>query len=312
MTQSLDEELRAAHAAAIVLPAPELGTLLVTGPERLSWLNGLVTCDVGKLKAGQGLFGLSVAKNGKIQAPLWVLAEADRVLVAAPRSELTALHADFDRHLIMEDAELGLAPEGFVWMFAHGPASTTLVELAREHGATAAVIDLTGLGGAVIAAPTAVHEAVEGALLAAAGVKQATSAGFDELRIERALPRFGVDYDQQNYPQEASIERLAVSFDKGCYLGQETVCMLELRGHVKKKLVQLSVEAPVDAVAPDAALALPDGDAIGHVTSRSARSIDGATLALGYVKYKHAHAGTELRVAGHRARIVRTTPAAVG
>lgn len=312
MTQSLDEELGAAHAAAIVLPAPELATLLVTGPERLSWLNGLVTCDVGRLEAGRGRFGLSVAKNGKIQAPLWVLAAEDRALVAAPRSELDRLHAVFDRHLIMEDAELSLVAEDLVWIFAHGPASATLVELARAHGATAAVVDLTGLGGAVIAAPTDAHEALERALLASPGVKPATSAGFEELRIARALPRFGVDYDQENYPQEASIERLAVSFDKGCYLGQETVCMLELRGHVKKKLVQLSIEAPTDVVALGAALTLPDGDAIGHVTSRSACSNDGSTLALGYVKYKHAHAGTELRVAAHRARIVRTAPAAVG
>lgn len=311
MTQSIDEELDAAHAAAVVLRAPELGTLLVTGPERLSWLNGLVTCDVAKLRPEQGTYGLSVAKNGKIQAELWVLAAADRVLVGAPHNKLPALHEAFDRHLIMEDAELHLLPDAFVWMFAHGPASTALAERARASGAVAAAIDPTGLGGAAIAAPSETAATTEQALLSSAGVARATSAGFEALRIERGLPRFGVDFDEQNYPQEASIERLAVSFDKGCYLGQETVCMLELRGHVKRKLVQLSVDAPPDAVLPGAAITLPDGDAMGAVTSRSPRAASGATLALGYVKYKHAHADTELRVAGHPARVVRAAPAAV-
>jgi folate-binding protein YgfZ len=309
---TLDEELAAARTSAVVLRAPEVGTLLVSGADRSSWLNGLVTCELAKLKPGQGAYGLSVAKNGKIQTELWVLADADKLVVGAPRGELSALRDVFDRHLIMEDAELGFAPEDFVWMFIHGPASAAVAEVARVHGATAALIDVTGLGGAVVAAPSTTHEAIEQALLSSAGAVRGTPAGFEELRIERGLPRFGVDFDQQNYPQEASIERLAVSFDKGCYLGQETVCMLELRGHVKKKLVQLAVEAPAEAIAPGAPITLADGTAMGTLTSRNRRSAEATTLALGYVKYKHAVAGVELRVAGHRAHITRTAPAVVG
>ena len=65
-------------------------------------------------------------------------------------------------------------------------------------------------------------------------------AAWEALRIERAIPRFGVEFDATTYPQEAALEKRAVSFAKGCYLGQEVVCMLEMRGHVKRKLVPLS------------------------------------------------------------------------
>ena len=66
--------------------------------------------------------------------------------------------------------------------------------------------------------------------------------GWEALRLERGVPRFGPDFDDKTYPQEASLEKAAVSFDKGCYLGQEVVCMLEMRGHVKRKLVSIVLD----------------------------------------------------------------------
>ncbi len=72
------------------------------------------------------------------------------------------------------------------------------------------------------------------------------------------MPRFGVDFDDQTLPQEASLERLAVSFNKGCYLGQETVFMLEKRGHAKKRLMRLAIDTlEAEAPAPGVEIVLP-------------------------------------------------------
>jgi folate-binding protein YgfZ len=296
-------ELTAAREGALIIAAPELATLEVTGKDRLSWLNGLVTQDVGKLRPGEGAYALCTAKNGKIQAELWLLVGEDRVWLGARSDRMDLLKEIFDKHLIMEDAELTDVSAERFWLVLHGPKSRELLDVARAHGAAAASIDLTGLGGAAIAAAASSAGAVASALVAA-GATEGTLAGWDHLRVQRGVPQWGVDFDDDCYPQEASLEKLAVSFNKGCYLGQETVCMLELRGHVKSKLVRLVIDAPVAELAKDAELALPDGTAVGKLSSFIPGDATGQSLALGYVKYKHAVAGTELRVAGHAARIV--------
>lgn len=125
-----------------------------------------------------------------------------------------------------------------------------------------------------------------------------TATSWDRVRIELGIPQDGVDFDDGNYPQEAALELDGVSFNKGCYLGQEAVFMLEKRGHVKKRLVQLDVRA---AVAAGDAITTADGSQVGQVTSYAPRSEGG--IALGFVKYKHARAGVELQIGSTTARV---------
>jgi tRNA-modifying protein YgfZ len=297
---TIDRQRRAAEEGALLHPRPDLGALVVTGKDRLSWLNGLVTCELAGKKPGEGVYGLAVGKTGKILAELWFVVAADHVAVAAPKDRLEMLREHFDRHLIMEDAEVEEAPDR-AWIAAHGPLSGDLVALARERGADAAKLDFTGRGDAAsLLAPAGEGDALLAALLDRAGDRGAVASpeGWEALRIAWGVPRFGADFDDQTLPQEASLERLAVSFTKGCYLGQETVFMLEKRGHAKKRLMRLSIEG--DAPAPGAEIVLPDGAAVGSVTSSHAQ--EGSAIALGYVKYKHAVAGAELSIGGRPAR----------
>src|SRR5262249_16255850 len=96
------------------------------------------------------------------------------------------------------------------------------------------------------------------------------------------------------------LDKLAVSFSKGCYLGQEAVFMLEARGHAKKHLARIEVSGEGD-VARGAVVALPDGTEVGEVTSVAR---EGGVVALGYVKHKHAHAAGDRVIAGRPARLV--------
>jgi tRNA-modifying protein YgfZ len=297
-------QVQAARTKALYVPAPSLAVLPVRGADRRTWLNGLVTCDVTKLEDGQAAYGLAVAQKGRILADLVLVADRDRVLVVAPASEMGALRAAFDRYLVMEDAEMGDAGELTVG-FVHGPGAAAAFDVARAAGATGGPLDVTGLGGAIVLTPKAAEALVQEKLGAVAALGD--DAGWDALRLERGVPRFGVDFDGTMYPQEASLEKRAVSFDKGCYLGQEVVCMLEMRGHVKRKLMPLVLDAG-EVPLKGASVTTTAGDVVGEVTSAALSPTLGAPVALAMIKYAHAKAGEKLTL-GPRAATIAERPA---
>jgi hypothetical protein len=293
----LEAELDCAQMGAIVRPL-DLGTTRVIGKDRVSWLNGLVTCDVAAKKPGDAAYGLVVTKAGKIQSELYVLFGEEDAWLGLYAASADTLTAELDRHLIMEDAELERLDPGPAWLLALGPRAKAAVHAAREAGARAGLLARGGVPAAIIAAPSdSLQQTLAAVLSSASPSMLATPAGWERVRVEHGIPEHAVDFDDTNYPQEASLERDGVSFSKGCYLGQEAVFMLEKRGHVKKRLVQLLVPGPVE---PGDPIALADGTEIGRVTSRALRS-PGQHLALGYVKYKQARAETELSIRGARA-----------
>jgi folate-binding protein YgfZ len=125
---------------------------------------------------------------------------------------------------------------------------------------------------------------------------------WEALRLDRAVPEFGADFDATTYPQEAGLEKRAVSFSKGCYLGQEVVFMLEKRGHVKRRLVTLRVDG--DLPPRGAEVRGADGEVVGNVTSAARVPTAGGPLAMAMVKRALATAGAELIVAGAKATVV--------
>lgn len=288
--------IRELESGVLVRQLP-LATVVVRGPDRVTWLNGMVTSDLSKLRAGDASYGLFVAKNGKIQSELYALLGPEDTLLGVHRDRAAGLVESLDRYLVMEDAEIGLSDIGEAWFLVLGPKTSDAVAAARAAGARAGTIQRRSHAAAAVACAPDQKDAVIAAL-AALGAAPMGDIAWASARVMLGIPEHGVDFDDANYPQEAALERDAVSFQKGCYLGQEAVFMLENRGHVKKRLVQLDVDG---AVAVGDAITTPDGAEIGKVTSALAE--DTKAIALGYVKYKQAAAKTELRVAGHVARV---------
>jgi folate-binding protein YgfZ len=299
---SVEQQVEWARSAALVVVADERCVLEVTGSERLSWLNGLLTCDLTASRPGDAVHGLAVAQKGKIVTDVVVVVDEARVLLVVQRATVDALVASFDHHLMMEDAELSRSPRGA--LFVHGPRAGEVLEASLRAGGVGGLFDATGLGGAIVVTGDAKGEA--GALAAIAAATRAGGGAGDEkgwevVRVMTGVPRFGVDFDEATYPQEAALETKAVSFQKGCYLGQEVVCMLEMRGHVKRKLVSLVLGGrevpPAHAPVVDT-----KGSAVGEVTT-AARTPDGQLRALAMVKYAFIASGTELVVGGQVARV---------
>ena len=192
----------------------------VTGSERVSWLNGLITCDVRQIQDGGARFGAMVERKGKIVSDVVVAAPlgAERLWIDVDAQAAAQVLEQLEHHLIMEDVELRLL-DGAVGV---------------RRGATAAAgeacLPLVGLCTG------------EGGLLWTGIAAGEMDDVYDEVRFEAGWPAFRVDYDESFYPQEAAIEGFAVAFDKGCYLGQEVVFMLQARGKVKRRLALVQVE----------------------------------------------------------------------
>jgi folate-binding protein YgfZ len=301
-------QVEAARASVLAIPSPGLGAVDVTGGDRVAWLNGLVTCDLAGwgadgAAASDARYGLLVGRNGRVLADPILVAGADRVLCVVPIDVVTRLGEHLDHYLVMEDAEVAPAPHAFAIWCLHGPASGAVLAAARDAGATGGAIDRTGLGGAIVLAPAdraaEIRGVLEGAVIEARG-SMGDEAGWEALRLERGVPRFGVDFDEKTYPQEASLEKTAVSFKKGCYLGQEVVCMLEMRGHVKRKLVSIVLDGAETPPAEPSGAAVPVADeagaAVGEVTSLALSPTLGVPVGLAMLKRAQAVAGARVRV----------------
>ncbi|HEX3594161.1 MAG TPA: folate-binding protein YgfZ, partial [Polyangiaceae bacterium] len=221
----------AARSGALLAPSAELGTLSVTGPDRSTWLHGVVTCDVEDLAPGDGRWGLLLTRQGKILADVSIVAEEHALRLGIVRSALARAHDYLASFLIMEDAELTDDSASFAWVTLHGPTALEVARAAGRQGGAAARLDVTGLGGAAVVIAREKEPAVREAALAA-GAIAATEEDLARLRVERLVPAYGVDMDEQRSPHEVSLERRTVSWSKGCYLGQEAVCMQDMRGKV--------------------------------------------------------------------------------
>jgi folate-binding protein YgfZ len=292
----------AASRGALLVEAPHLGTVAVSGPDRQSWLNGLVTSDVAKLRPGHASYGLVLVKVGRIVSDVFVLHAADRLLVAGQRDRIALLEEHFEKYLIMEDAAHKDVSSEYGWAFANGPRAAEIAAAAGAmSGVFAGSVELSGPADGVIAAPVARMADV---LAELAAQHPDTVIGSPEdaegLRVQRFLPRFGVDFGEKNYPQEAALEKIAVSFSKGCYLGQEVVCRLEMRGHVIKKIVPMRIAG--DPPAHGAEVRSADGKVQGTVSSAVPK--DGGAVGLAMVRIDFAEPGTKLDVGGREATVL--------
>jgi folate-binding protein YgfZ len=270
----------------------------VQGDDRLSWLNGQVTNDLRALENAGSVHALAVHVRGKIMADLWVVATSDELLIVIPKSAKATLLESFERYIIMEDVTLVPWPGAQV-LSVVGPEASQLTAAVSVNAVTGYACDELGLGGYAFVGERAALEPIM-ASLAAAGAVSIDERGYELVRLRLGVPRFGHDFGERSYPQEAGLKQL-VSFAKGCYLGQEVVCTLENRGKLTRRLALFQGAAAADGggVPPAGTyLKTASDETPGEVTSAVYDPDLAAVLALGYVKRAHAAPGTTLTAAG--------------
>ena len=263
---------------------PELAAMRVSGEDARSWLQGQITNDISRTAAGGAVYALAVDVRGKILADLTVVDRGDDFLVLVPADRRAALLEHFDGYIVMEEVDLEPIDDLTV-LTAQGPAADAVTAGRPRHPS-----DRLGAGGFDVLAPSAEADATLAALIEAAtevGGGEVDQAAWELARLRRGVPRYGVDFGGAHYPQEAGLKERARSFLKGCYLGQEVVCMLENRGQLRRRLVRLEGDARPEIGAPIEV----DGAAVGEITSALDDPAGGRVRALGYGKRAHAEPG---------------------
>lgn len=280
----------------------------LSGAHAVATLNGLVTNDVATLKPGQGQYAAALTAKGKIVADMIVLMLDDRLQlhtspVAAPG--LRAMLTKFvnPRFAMLNDASdttgdltlVGTTVTESLTRASDGSlnhdALTALPYFSHVRGtlggAAVTVVHLPSIGASnesvysVIASRDSLDLAR--AALIAAGAEPSDEAVMETLRVESGYPAWGIDMDENTLPQEANLDEMhAVSYTKGCYIGQETVARIHFRGHVNRSLRRLTFtnggQPPRGAVLQDS-----EHRGIGDVRSTAYSEHDGL-IGIGMVR----------------------------
>ena len=296
----------AARSAVLLVTEAERGTLVVSGPDRIGWLDGIVTSSLVGLRPEHGVFGLILSKTGKIVSDLSFVASADQSFISTAAGTHSALLRTFDQMLVMEDAEIEDRSASHTWLMLHGPRAAAAAEHARQRVAGASgSIDWSGLGGAALVVETTkIDVALEAVREASPDMVRATADDWTRFRLERGVGVHGVDFGPEDNPHEAALDQRAICWTKGCYLGQEVVCMQGMRGTVKRRLVSLIIDGR-DAPARGArVLRVRDGSDVGEVTSACTSERLSTVVALARVLGAAAEGNEPLQVDGASARVV--------
>jgi folate-binding protein YgfZ len=250
-----------------------MGKLLLTGEEAAKFLDGQVSNDIATLASGHGRYATLLTNKGRMLGDLRVLATDSApagLLLVTERVSLQALFDQVRRGLIGWQAELHKRTRELALFSLVGPRAEAVVAAAGlpipgpdEHDITGDVVRTDA--GLDVLAPAERSAEVRAALLAA-GAVEAPEAVAEIVRVESGRPRYGVDLDDSVMPEEAGIVDRAVSFTKGCYVGQETVARLHWKGKPNRHLRGLKLSAPV---APGAVVTSvgEDARAVGTVGS---------------------------------------------
>jgi folate-binding protein YgfZ len=290
---SLDDYWTLRKKAAVVRRS-DRAVLAVTGGDRATWLQGLLTNDVLTLQEGQSCYSAYLTPQGRMITDMHVIARADRLWLDVPAPLAASLRDRLDGLIFTEDAQVVDASESIVVWGVHGPDM-----VHRFKGS-----QVQGFGGSQV---QRFEDEVQGFRFylsaadplpaALAELPQVSLETFDVLRIEAGVPKFLVDMTEDTIPLEAGIEDRAISFTKGCYVGQEVIVRVTHRGggRVSKRLIQWRDSSHTVT----AGAAIQSGDrAIGRVTSAAYSPAQDALIGLGYVHRDFVESGTAITVHG--------------
>jgi tRNA-modifying protein YgfZ len=308
----------ARHRAALI-DRSDRGRIVVSGADRASYLQGLLTNDIVALARGQGCYAAYLTAQGRMIADLNVYELGDIILLTMAGDVKDAVMAKLDQFIFGEDVQLGDVTGTFAQVAVIGPEAAGSVARIMsgvtadalgglpEHGnvraewagGAAIIVRVTDTGQPGFDLFVEQPRAPElKAALSAIDVAPVDAATAEAIRIESGVALFHRDMDEETLPLEAGIESRAISFTKGCYVGQEVVIRVLHRGHgrVARKLVGLAFDGP-QPPAPGATIRAGERE-IGEVTSSTLSPALRKPIALGYVHRDFVEPGTTVSVDG--------------
>lgn len=311
----------ARHGAGVI-DRSDLGRIVISGKDRGSYLNGLLTNDTAALRAGQGCYAAYLTPQGRMIADMWVYELGDVILMTLARDVKDTVLTKLDQFIFSEDVQLGDVTDTMAHVAVVGPLAagavasvlgltdaSTLESLAEhgnlrlEFGGTPAIVlrvSDTGEPGFGVLVDRNVASSLMDALRRA-GAESVDAESAEVLRVEAGVPKFRHDMDEDTIPLEAGLETRAISMTKGCYVGQEVIIRVLHRGHgrVARRLVGLTLDG--DRI-PAAGAPIHAGDRdVGRVTSAVRSVALMKPIALAYLHRDFTEPGHRVTVDGEEA-----------
>ena len=294
-----------------------------TGADRQRYVNAILTSNVRDLKPGQGTVGLLLNPQGHILSEVETFLREDSIVASSHAMIRERTFATFDKFIIMDDVTLEDVTDSQATLDLAGPDTAALLAeagvarfeemplLAHEEVTLSQIAcrvvrrELAGHSAATLIAGREQLPALWRELLERVDRHGGASAGMEAvnaLRLECGIAWFGHDFDDKQIPHEAGLEHSHISYEKGCYTGQEIVERVRSRGHVNRRLTELSFSS-AEVPAAGTKLLLGGGDA-GNVTSAARSPVLGRPIGLGYLRREHSAIGTALDAAGIPAEVI--------
>lgn len=307
------DEFAAATNSAALFDLGQRTQLELTGADRQKYLHNFCTNEIRNLRPGQSCEAFVTTIQGKIKAHIFVFAEENSLWVDALPGYEDLLFAHFDKYLITEDVQFERRSNAYVEFYTTGPevlsrlaglglpvgdlATSRHVRATLDsHSIAVRRVDWLGGPGCLIQVPVAAATAVWQSLVAG-GLQPASPETYNALRIAAGFPDYGVDLTEDNLAQEAARTNLAISFTKGCYLGQEPIARIDSMGHVNQELRILRLQSGPAPAAGAKVLMPGEVREAGTVTSAAWDCAANAPIALAIIKRNYLPAGTKLNVA---------------
>jgi folate-binding protein YgfZ len=302
--------------AAGVMDLSFRSRICLTGGDRARFLNGQVTNNVKDLRAGEGCYAALVTAKGKLQSDLNVYSLANELLLDFEPGLAEAVAQRLEKYIIADDVQVVDVTPHYGLLSVQGPKSEEVarnvgssLELPARPMAFTTVHDPAlgeiylmnqprlGTSGFDLFVPVAALGTVMDKLIAAVKPSGGRPCGWQALetaRIEAGIPRFGVDMDETNLAPEAGIESRAISYSKGCYIGQEVIARIRTYGQVTRALRGLRLADDLKVLPVKGDKLLLGGKEVGYITSALASPALKANIALGYARKEANEIGTEL------------------
>jgi folate-binding protein YgfZ len=321
-TSTVSPGYRALVEAAGVVDLTGRTQLELTGADRAAFLHNFCTNNLRNLTPGSGAEAFVLDAKGHVLGHIFVFVAPHSIVLDTVPGQSETLARHLDRYIIRENVEIHDRTAEWGELLVAGPRSAALLEslaldvpqvpLGHSESALAGCAvylrrtDLIGPDSWLLACARSDVESLRSAL-ANAGAVPADFDAFEMARLEAGTPLYGRDITEKNLPQEVNRDTRAISFTKGCYLGQETVARIDALGHVNRVLVGLRFsgqEIPDAGTELHATDAQEGGSAIGSVTSAAWSPRLNNALALGYVRRGHTQAGARLASSAGPAEVV--------
>ena len=317
-------EYRAVRSAVGLIDLTHRGLLQFTGPDRLSFLQGMLSNDLKSLNPFDGQYAAILTQQGKVVADVRVLCSLNSFYLDFWCNLKSKILDHLNRYLVADEVEIADRSAEYAMLSIQGPKAEALLRKVvgpfefpirpKQHamvtieGAAVCIVrdSDTGESGFDLIVPQASLQTIARSLSDLGkgfGGAWVGEEAHDILRLEAGVPRYGIDFSEENLLLEVGLEN-AVSFTKGCYLGQEVVERIRSRGHVNKKLVGLLVGGSDIASAGDA-IYVGDAD-VGQITSCAHSPALKQTIALGFIQKDFWPAGTNVVIKHNTAPIAAT------